>query len=104
MYIPQDNVNHPLYVISVVFNPVRFKRRWNLYRDFQAQVRNAGAILLTVEAALGDREYALQDHAPAWKHSTHSGQPLKVDSEDPSYRSHGPAPVPVSARMPNSRE
>lgn len=111
MYIPQDNVNHPLYVVAVVFNPVRFKRRWKLYRDFQAQVRNAGAILLTVEVAFGDREFALEDHAPAWKHgnaangfsAVHS-PPLHTDGIEPQSRSHGPAPIPVSARMPNSRE
>lgn len=111
MYIPQDNVNHPLYVIAVLFNPVRFKRRWKLYRDFQLQVRNAGAILLTVEVALGDREFALEDHAPAWKHGSAANgfanahnPPLHVDGIEPQYRSHGPASVPVSARMPNSRE
>lgn len=99
MYIPQDNVRHPLYVIAVVFNPVRFKRRWKLYRDFQAQVRNAGAILITVEAAFGDREFALEDHAPAWKH------PAVQDPAEwsPEFKSHGPAHVPPSAHLPANR-
>ena len=92
MYSPKDNVQQPLYVITAIFNAQRYKRRTKLYRDFQLQVRNAGAILLTIEAAFGERTYALEDHAPPGD-PTHSGD----------YKSFGPPQVPPSAAMPHSR-
>lgn len=93
MYIPQDNVLSPLYVVSVVFNPMRFKRRWKLYRDFQRHIRESGAILVTVEAALGEREFAIEKHGHA-NIETHDGLP----------KTHGPAQVPASALMPPNRD
>jgi hypothetical protein len=95
MYTPLDNVEQPLYVIAVVFNPVRFKSRWKLFRDFQRHVRESGAILITLEAAFGEREFALEAH----------GYPANPATEGdvPQFRSHGPANVPPSAVMPASR-
>lgn len=93
MHTPKDNVEQPLYVITSIFNPVRFKSRWKLYRDFQIHVRNSGAILLTVEAAFGERTHALTEHANPSPTLEHPGE----------YKSHGPAHVPPSARMPHSR-
>ena len=92
MYTPKDNVKQPLYVITPIFNAQRYKRRWKLYRDFQKQVRDAGAILITVEAAFGERTYALDDHAPVGD-LEHSGE----------YKSFGPPHVPPSAAMPHTR-
>lgn len=97
MHIPQDRVDAPLYVIAPVFNPERFKRRWKLYRDFQAHVRASGAILVTIEASFGKRQHAVEEHAigdqpeftapvPAdatWLPPSRSGQDyLKVQTDD----------------------
>lgn len=93
MYFPQDNVLQPLYVITVVFNPQRFKRRWKLYTDFQQHIRNSGAILLTVECSFGERTSA----ADQW------ARPAEQTLDPPTFTSHGPTPVPVAAQLPASR-
>lgn len=56
-----DQVREPLYVVTPIFNPVRFRSRWKLYQDFAKMVEEAGAILYTVEIAMGEREFALAD-------------------------------------------
>lgn len=81
MYHPKDVVREPLHVITCVYNPARYKSRYKLYRDFQLRMRQGGVILHTIEAAFGERDWALREHA------VHCGQPLE------EYKSHGPAPV-----------
>lgn len=54
-----DRVTDPLYVITPIFNPIRWRSRWKLYEDFARRCTAAGAILYTVEAAFGNREFAL---------------------------------------------
>jgi hypothetical protein len=46
-----------LHVIAVVFNPLRFQSRYNLYKDFETHALATGAELWTVECAFGDRPY-----------------------------------------------
>lgn len=93
MHFPQDNVLQPLYVITPVFNPQRYKRRWKLYTDFQKHVRDAGAVLLTVECSFGERTSAEDQWAT----------PAPLPFENPTYTSHGPTPVPPAASLPQSR-
>lgn len=46
----------PLHVIAVVFNPLRFTSRYNLFREFEKHVElNAEIELTVVELAFGDR-------------------------------------------------
>jgi hypothetical protein len=48
-----------LYVITTVFNPLRFRSRmWN-YWTFASMCEKAGAILYTAEIAFGDREFEI---------------------------------------------
>lgn len=56
-----DRIAEPLYVITPIFNPIRFRTRWKLYEDFQKHVEEAGAILYTVEVAFGDRDFVVTD-------------------------------------------
>lgn len=93
MHYPQDNVAQPLYVVTVIFNPQRYKRRWKLFTDFQKHVRDAGAILLTVECSFGERTSAEDEWAV----------PVKLPTEEPTFTSHGPTPVPLAAKLPPSR-
>lgn len=93
MHYPKDNVVQPLYVITPLFNPQRYKRRWKLFTDFQKHVRDSGAILLTVECSFGERTSAEDEWAV----------PSPVSTEEPTYTSHGPTPVPLAAKMPPSR-
>ena len=55
-----DTVDQPLYVICPIFNPIRFRSRWKLYKDFEEQVlRFKEAVLVTIECSFGDRAPAL---------------------------------------------
>ena len=46
-----------LHVIAVVFNPLRFQSRYNLFKEFQQHALAAGADLWVVELAFGDRPF-----------------------------------------------
>jgi hypothetical protein len=50
-----------LYVVTAISNPVRFKSRYALYRDFAKYIADSGAELITVEAAFGERPHAVTD-------------------------------------------
>lgn len=54
-----DRLGHPLYVITPVFNALRFRSRWRLYADFKKMVAEAGAVLYTIEVAFGDRDFVV---------------------------------------------
>lgn len=54
-----DKVHDPLYVITPIYNPQRWRTRWKLYEDFAKHCEEAGAILYTVEAAFGERDWAI---------------------------------------------
>jgi hypothetical protein len=49
----------PLHVLTCVSNPMRWRSRRELARNFQEMCRRAGATLWTVEAAFGDRSFDL---------------------------------------------
>lgn len=44
-----------LYVISVCSNPVRYRRRWELFKQFQRHMHDVEANLISIEIAYGDR-------------------------------------------------
>jgi hypothetical protein len=44
-----------LHVIAVVFNPIRFVSRYNLFESFKKHVEDSGAKLWVVELAFGER-------------------------------------------------
>jgi len=49
------------YVISVCSNPVRYQRRWQLFKQFEQYMNNVGAKLIIVEQAFGKREFQLTE-------------------------------------------
>lgn len=49
------------YVVAVVSNPVRYKSRWSLFKQFQQEMHDAGANLLVVESAFGSRPHEVTD-------------------------------------------
>ena len=51
----------PLHVIAVVFNPLRYQSRYNLFREFAKQAVDAGATLWVAELSLHDRPFELTD-------------------------------------------
>jgi hypothetical protein len=75
MFHVQDSIDSDLYVVTALFNPVRFKSRWKLYQRFAKMVQDAGAKLITVEAAFGERDFAA-DHIPVTSYV-----PLRTRSE-----------------------
>lgn len=61
-YIITDSYIHePLYVIVPVFNSPRFASRIKLYERFAKYVKDSGGVLVTVEAAFGERHHSLQE-------------------------------------------
>lgn len=57
-----DRINDPLYVVTAIFNPVRFNSRWRLYLRFKEFIeRSPNAKLVTVEIAFGDREFTITE-------------------------------------------
>jgi hypothetical protein len=51
------------YVIAVLSNPERYKKRVTLFREFMARMERYKANLLVVELAYGDREYEVTDES-----------------------------------------
>lgn len=55
----------PLYVISVISNPVRYNSRYRLYKEFEERLsKTPGIIHYTVETAHGERPHAITDNNP----------------------------------------
>ncbi len=48
-----------LHVVTVIANPIRWKSRMRLYRDFEQHMLDSGVSLTTVECAYGDRPFEL---------------------------------------------
>ncbi|HEY4041999.1 MAG TPA: hypothetical protein VGM32_09175 [Rhodopila sp.] len=61
--LPIQPVDARLYVVTPIVNPCRYRSRYALYRNFEKQLSDAGAVVYTVEAAYGDRDFALTDPA-----------------------------------------
>lgn len=76
-YTVGDYVHEPLYVITTVFNPIRYKTRWKNYERFAAHVKQSGAILVTVEAAFGERNHALGGGTDQHENLIHQVAPTK---------------------------
>lgn len=65
-FLPQStplasNKLQELVVVTCVSNPVMFKSRYELYRKFAASMKEAGAQLITVEMAFGERPFAVTE-------------------------------------------
>ena len=50
-----------LHVVTAVANPIRWKSRINLYKDFEQHMLDSGVKLTTVECTYGDRPHTLGD-------------------------------------------
>lgn len=59
--LPIKAIDAPLYVVAPIVNPSRYRSRYSLYRDFETYITAAGAVLYTVEAAYGDRDFEITD-------------------------------------------
>lgn len=58
--IAENKLQH-LVVISVISNPVRYESRYRLYRRFAEDMNRAGATLITVEMAFGERPFVITE-------------------------------------------
>ncbi|WP_428485585.1 hypothetical protein [Rhodopila sp.] len=61
--LPIKPVDAPLYVVTPIINPSRYRSRYHLYRNFEKYITDIGAVLYTVEAAYGDRAFEITDAA-----------------------------------------
>ena len=53
-----------LYVLAVIFNPIRYRSRWKLYQDFARRVKHSGAKLYVAEIAFGHRDFVIGQDDP----------------------------------------
>lgn len=56
-----DYIDEPLYVVTPVFNPQRYRARWKHYKNFEKYVLDSGAHLITIEATFGERQEAITE-------------------------------------------
>lgn len=56
-----DRMLSRFHVVAVISNPVRFKSRVELYRQFEKHMGCSGASLWTVETAFGDRPFEVTE-------------------------------------------
>ena len=52
-------MNNNLYVVTAVFNPERYKSRYDLYHKFEKYIKDSGAILYTIELAIGNQDFVV---------------------------------------------
>jgi hypothetical protein len=57
-----EPVSAPLYVITSVFNPLRYQSRPKLFQGFEKHCEDSGAIPYTVELALRDRHHEVTSY------------------------------------------
>jgi hypothetical protein len=50
-----------LHVVTAISNPVRYRSRYALYRQVAKRITDGGAILWTIELALGDRPFMVTE-------------------------------------------
>ncbi len=56
-------VSQPLHIVAAVSNPQRYASRYRNYHIFEKAVKDAGAILYTVELALRDRHHEVTTYS-----------------------------------------
>lgn len=56
-----EPISAPLYVVTTVFNPLRYQSRTKLWYAFEKHCLDSGAIPYTVEAALRDRHFEVTE-------------------------------------------
>jgi hypothetical protein len=59
-YISPDPLHEPLYVVTTIYNPLRWKSRWKHFERFAQHVIDSGAVLYTHEISFGHREEATE--------------------------------------------
>ena len=76
-----DSIQDPLHVVCPIFNAERYRSRWALYEKFADHIEHAGGLLYTIEAAYGDRNFAVTSryHPRHIQLRTHSDLWLKED-------------------------
>lgn len=65
----QREYDHPVnkldiskfYVISVISNPIRYRARYNLFKEFETHVKDLGAQFMPVEQAFGRRPHIITE-------------------------------------------
>lgn len=76
-YVVSDYIDSPLFVICSIYNPARYKSRYKHYERFAKHVKDSGAVLVTVEAAFGERHHALDKGVTQYGTEIHQAAPEK---------------------------
>src|SRR5438876_11157818 len=64
MWTTPDRVDEPLYAIVPLTNFLRAKSRWKNFLRTIHHFQESGATIIVIEAALGERDYALDQFMP----------------------------------------
>lgn len=63
-----------LHVVTAISNPINYNSRYELYKEFEKRMKDAGVILWTVELAYGERSFCV----------TESNNPFHIQIRDGS--------------------
>lgn len=56
-----DIIEDPLYVVTPIFNPQRYRTRWKNFLKYKKHVLDSGAHLVLIECAFGNRAFVLPE-------------------------------------------
>ena len=92
--ISNKNELQHLYVITTIFNPAGFKKRYNLYHNFEKHMSDYGINLVTIECIFGDNTEF---------HVTKPDNPLhiRVSAKDPLWVKENLINIAIK-KLPNS--
>lgn len=92
MYQTPDPIAADLYVVTPIFNPIRYKSRWKHWQRFAKYVTDSGAKLVTVEASFGERS-----------HACHLGDVIQVSGNDELWVKENLINIGISRLPANAR-
>lgn len=95
---PSADLSH-FYVATVVSNPNRYQRRYELYWKFKKQIEDAGVNLITVEQAFGNRPFMVTESG-----NSHHVQVRTVEQLWHKENMHNLARLRVKQLDPRARE
>ncbi len=56
-----DRIHTPIYILTPVFNPIRYRSRWREHEDWKKRAEKSGAIFYEVEVAIGERDFVFTE-------------------------------------------
>lgn len=61
LFLGPEGWENKLHVVTAISNPINYNSRYELYTEFAKRIKDAGAVLWTVELAYGERSFVITD-------------------------------------------